>query len=60
MAQSMNAVAEPGRLGMAECGEECSLDLIFLNNRQTINFSGGGGGGGLGLIFSNSLNEIFL
>ena len=47
-----NAVAVPGRVGMAEC----SLDLIFFNYRQTIFFWLGGGAGA---DFSNSLNKFF-
>ena len=42
-----NADAVPGRVGMAEC----SLDLIFLNWRQTICFSVWGGGRGAGADF---------
>ena len=37
---------------------ECSLDLIFLNKRQT--FCWGGGGGGAGIDFFQQLNiDIF-
>ena len=43
-----NAVAVPGRVGMAEC----SLDLIFLIGNRPFVFLVRG----QGLIFSNSLN----
>ena len=52
MAQSMSAAAVPGRVGMAEC----SLDLIFLIIDRPFVYLVWG----QGLIYSNSLNWIFL